>query len=130
MRTAIQIGRVVLLLSAAMLAVTTAAGCARDASAKATHETPAVIKPQEITINSKNYFFVAPDTIEAGLTTIHLRNAGPALHHAQIIKLRRGRRWMIWSTRESRRAKRRLRRSDSSAGPTRRRPVARRRSPS
>jgi hypothetical protein len=90
MRTAVQIGRVVLLLSAAMLAVTTAAGCARDASAKATHETPAVIKPQEITINSKNYFFVAPDTIESGLTTIHLRNSGPALHHAQIIKLPEG----------------------------------------
>jgi hypothetical protein len=73
-----------------MLAVTTAAGCAPEASAKSSKETKSVIKPQEITINSKNYFFVAPDTIESGLTTIHLRNAGPEYHHVQLVKLPQG----------------------------------------
>ena len=84
------VGRLFLLVSAAMLAVTTAAGCSSEASAKSSKDTVAVVKPQEITVNSKNYFFVAPDTIESGLTTIHLRNSGPEPHHVQLVKLANG----------------------------------------
>ena len=84
------VGRLVLLVSAAMLAVTTAAGCSTEATAKSSKEKTSVVKPQEITINSKNYFFVAPDTIQSGLTTIHLRNSGPEHHHVQLVKLADG----------------------------------------
>ena len=84
------VGRLVLLVLAAMLAVTTAAGCSSEASAKNSKDSDAVVKPQEITVNSKNYFFVAPDTIESGLTTIHLRNSGSEHHHVQLVKLAEG----------------------------------------
>lgn len=43
--------------------------------------------PQEITVHAKDFAFDAADTVEAGLTTIHLVNDGPGLHHAQLLRI-------------------------------------------
>ena len=86
------IGRISLLAAAAVLAVAQATGCgpAGEAAAKQPDDVVAVNELQEITISGKNYFFVAPDTIEAGWTTIRLRNMGPELHHVQLVRLADG----------------------------------------
>jgi hypothetical protein len=80
-----------LVLFAALTAI--ASGCApgsNEASAKTPEAELLSVAPREITISAKNYFFVAPDTIEAGLTTIKLANQGPDLHHIQLLKLEEG----------------------------------------
>src|ERR1051325_7992644 len=38
-------------------------------------------------IHTKDFAFEAPDTITAGLTTFHLVNDGPNLHHVQLVRL-------------------------------------------
>ena len=42
------------------------------------------------TIYAKDYAFEAPDSISAGLTTFHLVNEGPGLHHVQLVRLDSG----------------------------------------
>lgn len=42
------------------------------------------------TIVAKDYAYEAPESVEAGLTEIRLRNAGPELHHVQLIRLEQG----------------------------------------
>ena len=46
---------------------------------------PAPAMPQEFTIHARDFAFTAPDTLTAGMTTIHLVNDGPGLHHAQLL---------------------------------------------
>ena len=43
------------------------------------------------TVYAKDYAFEAPDSIPAGLTTFHLVNEGPNLHHVQLVRLDSGR---------------------------------------
>lgn len=42
------------------------------------------------TVYAKDFSFEAPDSIPAGLTTFHLINEGPALHHVQLARLDSG----------------------------------------
>ncbi|MGH7469896.1 MAG: hypothetical protein ACRENP_18260, partial [Longimicrobiales bacterium] len=70
----------------------TATGCAPGADAE--HADLAVaaatVAPQQVSITTKDYFFVAPDSIESGLTTIQLTNNADELHHVQIVRLADG----------------------------------------
>ena len=43
-----------------------------------------------VTVTAHDYTFDAPAEIPAGLTTFHLVNSGPSLHHLQLIKLEGG----------------------------------------
>jgi hypothetical protein len=43
--------------------------------------------PPSVTIRATDYAFVAPDTIQSGVTTFHLLNVGPGLHHALFVRL-------------------------------------------
>jgi hypothetical protein len=43
-----------------------------------------------VTVTAHDYAFEAPTEIPAGLTTFHLVNKGPSLHHLQLIKLEEG----------------------------------------
>ena len=40
-----------------------------------------------VTIVARDFAFDAPDTIPAGMTTIHFVNRGPDLHHAMLVRL-------------------------------------------
>jgi uncharacterized cupredoxin-like copper-binding protein len=42
------------------------------------------------TVYAKDYAFEAPDSVSAGLTTFHLVNEGPNLHHVQLVRLDSG----------------------------------------
>jgi len=44
-----------------------------------------------VTIHAADYAFTAPDSIPAGMTTLQLVNAGPSLHHLQLVRLDSGR---------------------------------------
>jgi len=44
----------------------------------------------ELTIVARDYGFDAPDSVPAGITTIHLENHGPGLHHVEIVRLDSG----------------------------------------
>ena len=87
-----RIGRGILVLGAGLLAMTVAAcnPAPRDAKAATSDESVAVVEPQQVTILAKNYLFIAPDTIEAGMTTIRLRNQGSEHHHVQLVRLQDG----------------------------------------
>lgn len=84
------ISRGLLIFMAAAVAV--AAGCAPGADAEHTAESSkaGMIEPQQITITTKNYFFIAPDTIESGMTKIRLANSADELHHVQLVRLADG----------------------------------------
>jgi hypothetical protein len=43
-----------------------------------------------VTVAAKDFAFEAPDTISAGLTTFHLINDGPSLHHIELVRLDSG----------------------------------------
>jgi hypothetical protein len=49
--------------------------------------TAAPAAPVVYTITAKDFAYDAPDTITAGMVTLKLINAGPSLHHVQILKL-------------------------------------------
>jgi hypothetical protein len=40
-----------------------------------------------VTVHAKDYAFIGPDTITAGMTQFELINDGPGLHHMQIVRL-------------------------------------------
>jgi hypothetical protein len=46
--------------------------------------------PASVTIHARDFAFEAPMQIPAGLTTVHLVNDGPALHHALFVRLDSG----------------------------------------
>ena len=71
------------------------AGCAKPDSQAGTdtvaNATPAAAAaPNMVTFTATEYKFEGPDTIPAGLTMIHLHDAGKELHHVQLIKLGEG----------------------------------------
>ncbi|MGQ0650614.1 MAG: hypothetical protein ACT4P7_23995 [Gemmatimonadaceae bacterium] len=43
--------------------------------------------PNVVTITAMDFAFQAPDTIPSGVTTLQLVNAGPEIHHAQLLRL-------------------------------------------
>jgi uncharacterized cupredoxin-like copper-binding protein len=43
-----------------------------------------------VTVITTDYSFDAPDELPAGLTTFHLVNRGPSIHHVQLVKLNGG----------------------------------------
>ena len=43
--------------------------------------------PAVVTVHAHDYAFDAPDTVAAGVTTFHLINDGPGLHHVQLARL-------------------------------------------
>ena len=68
---------------AAAVAAVTLAGCRSSQPAKETAASGA----NEVTVTAHDYAFDAPAEIPAGLTTFHLVNRGPSLHHLQLIRL-------------------------------------------
>jgi hypothetical protein len=46
--------------------------------------------PAVVTITASDFSFDAPSEIPAGVTTFHLVNRGPGLHHVQLVKLGEG----------------------------------------
>ena len=85
------------LSKALMLAA--AVGCAADevppsTAADSATNAPAVAGTitgaNVVTIRARDFAFEGPTEIPAGLTTFRLANAGPDIHHAQIIKLDEG----------------------------------------
>ena len=46
--------------------------------------------PRTLTITARDFAFDAPDTVQAGVTTIRLVNKGPELHHVWLIRLDEG----------------------------------------
>ena len=54
-------------------------------------EAPAAGRINQLTIKTRDYvFYDMPDTITAGATEIRLENAGPELHHVQLVRLEEG----------------------------------------
>ncbi len=51
---------------------------------------PGASGPNVVTVTAKDYAFDAPAEVPAGLTTFRLINAGPSLHHLQLIRLEEG----------------------------------------
>ncbi len=58
---------------------------ARPDSAAVQAAAPAA--PNVVTVHAKDFAFDAPAQIPAGMTTFHLVNDGPSIHHMQIIRL-------------------------------------------
>jgi len=50
----------------------------------------APVAPHALVVKSKDFAFMAPDTVPAGVTTITLGNDGPGIHHLQLVKLDSG----------------------------------------
>ena len=76
-----RVPRTALALVIAALAACRAGQPAKDAAAGGTNE---------VTVTAHDYTFDAPVSVPAGLTTFHLVNQGPSLHHLQLIKLNEG----------------------------------------
>lgn len=74
--------RLAILAAAALLS--TAAGCARESSARE------VATSNLVTVTARDFAFAAPSEIPAGLTTLRLENLGPEMHHAQLVRLEDG----------------------------------------
>lgn len=67
-------------------------GCAKAETGADTTamQSAASAEPQTITITARDFSFVAPDTVNPGLTRIRLVNEGPNFHHAFLVKLNEG----------------------------------------
>ena len=82
--------------AAAVAALLALGGCAKpeaqttDTASKAAAAGPtpaAAATPNMVMFTAKEFSFEGPDTIPAGLTMIHLTDAGQELHHVQLVKL-------------------------------------------
>jgi uncharacterized cupredoxin-like copper-binding protein len=87
----------VALAAAALAALGTVACSAKQespanslASASGTAAGPAPSTPPVVTIHAKDFAFQAPKQIPAGMTTFHVVNDGPGLHHVTIVRLADG----------------------------------------
>ena len=74
------------LTSAAVALAVGAPGCAKKEAA------PPQVQagPHHVIVTAQDYSFTAPDSVAAGLEMFHLVNAGPSLHHIQIVALDSG----------------------------------------
>ena len=79
--------RTILGLAVAVAAVAAVGACKEKPAETAAATPPPPPMPQEVTVHARDFAFDAPDTIPAGLTTIHLINDGPGLHHAQLLRI-------------------------------------------
>lgn len=61
-----------------------------SSAAKAAAVAPAATTANVVHVTAKDYTLTAPDSIPAGLTTLHLMNEGKEAHQAQLIKLTDG----------------------------------------
>lgn len=75
--------------AALLCAATIAVGCKMEQKPPAT-PAAAAAAPHAFTVHAKDFAFTAPDTVPAGLTTITLVNAGPGIHHVQLVRLDSG----------------------------------------
>lgn len=75
-----------------LLLAMTLVGCAKAETGADTTamQSAASAEPQTITITARDFSFVAPDTVNPGLTRIRLVNEGPNLHHAFLVRLTDG----------------------------------------
>ena len=76
---------------AAILILSACASGDGSADSAATADRAAPEAPRVVTVTARDYTFEAPDTVPAGMTTFRLVNAGPELHHVQLIRLDSGR---------------------------------------
>lgn len=67
----------------ALAAILAIAACKKEAP-------PPPPAPADVVINAADFSFTAPDTIGAGWTRLRLVNAGPSMHHAQLLKINDG----------------------------------------
>lgn len=68
--------------SAADKAATDSAAAAAAAPATTVAATPAVLH-----IDATDFAYASPDTVTAGMVTMHLVNKGPSMHHVQVLRL-------------------------------------------
>jgi len=62
----------------------------KSASASDTAQTTAVVMPHAMTIVATDYKFDAPDSVPAGMTTVHLVDNGSEMHHVAFVRLNDG----------------------------------------
>jgi uncharacterized cupredoxin-like copper-binding protein len=77
-------------IALAACAVKEAPNTATDTSTTVSATAAAPAAANTVHITAKDYSFDAPDTIPAGLTTLHLMNEGKEAHQAQLVKLTDG----------------------------------------
>lgn len=79
---------------AALAALVALGACAKESQKSAgdsgTVKQAAVAAPAVASFTAKDFAFTGPDTLSAGETTFHLTNAGPSLHHLQLVRLDSG----------------------------------------
>jgi uncharacterized cupredoxin-like copper-binding protein len=63
------------------------AAAKHDADAPAAAAATVAAAPSVVTVHAHDFAFQMPDTIASGMTTFHLVNDGPGLHHAVIVRL-------------------------------------------
>ncbi|HEX5435582.1 MAG TPA: hypothetical protein VFW98_00380 [Gemmatimonadaceae bacterium] len=81
------------LSTASFVAVAAALAACSHSDAKyaaASDSAAPAVAPNVVTVTARDFAFDAPDSIPAGLTTLHLVNSGKQLHHMQLIKLDSG----------------------------------------
>ena len=66
-----------------------AVAAARPVSADGAGQAPP--RGSTVEITARDFAFSAPDTVPAGMVTIHLRNDGLMVHHARLVRLDAGR---------------------------------------
>lgn len=81
----------ILLAAAALVAI----GCTAEKKAASDSTSGQVAQagsstPAVVTVHARDYAFDAPNQIPAGVTTFHLVNDGPGLHHMQLVRLDSG----------------------------------------
>lgn len=70
------------------VALLVAAACTSDAPGETNSEAASTIDAhREITFIAQDNSFEGPDTVEAGMVTLVLKNEGPEWHHLQLIRL-------------------------------------------
>jgi uncharacterized cupredoxin-like copper-binding protein len=78
----------------AVLAGLALASCRSDkppaAEAGAPEAAAAPAAPSAVTVTATDYSFDAPAELPAGLTTFHLVNQGPSIHHVQLVRFGEG----------------------------------------
>jgi len=70
-----------------VLSLVLLAGCQKKPAAVPDTATAPPPEPHQLTVHASDFAFTAPDTVPAGMTTIHLINDGPGLHQAQLVRL-------------------------------------------
>ena len=78
----------ILPLTRILLPILAAGACAK--TEKPPEQAPAAAAPPTVHVVATDYSFQAPDTLPAGLTTLHLMNQGKEPHHVTLLQLAEG----------------------------------------